>query len=142
MLLVLVLAPAPATIGAGWPVAAEIDGPLTAHELRHADQWAVLGPVVMPVSYGLAEAAGDALTDCGEGGNLFEVGAGLRAGGYNGAAEVRCAGLLSSRPAPDGGAPGPTWIVDRAVPPALPLGPVSRHSTPRRIRSRRRTGGR
>ena len=110
-----------------------IGDPLVRHELRHADQWAILGPLLMPPAYWLAEAAGDVLTDCGNGGNVFEIGAGLRAGGYVHTAEVRCAGPLSSQHR-KGGVPSPRWALDWALPPALP---VSRRSGPPPPRQRR-----
>ncbi|WP_299033114.1 hypothetical protein [uncultured Pseudokineococcus sp.] len=48
------------------------------HEARHADQWALLGPVLMPLLYGL-EAA---LTGGDPRRSRFERGAGLADGGY------------------------------------------------------------
>jgi len=74
------------------------------HEIHHADQWAVLGPALLPPLYAFAEVAGEMFTDCGRGGNVFEIEAGLTDGGYDSPAEQRC----SHGPAP----------ADRAPPPA------------------------
>jgi hypothetical protein len=54
---------------------------LRRHEVRHADQWAVLGPLAFPVLYGLAEAVAW-LRGKGPQGNVFERMAGLHDGGY------------------------------------------------------------
>lgn len=59
----------------------EIEPGLRRHEVRHADQWAVLGPLAFPVLYGLAEAAAR-LRGKGPEGNVFERLAGLGEGGY------------------------------------------------------------
>ncbi|MCC7365165.1 MAG: hypothetical protein IT303_12420 [Dehalococcoidia bacterium] len=55
----------------------EVSDVLLAHESTHADQWAALG-VLLPALY----AANDALTGAAADQNVFEVDAGLEAGGY------------------------------------------------------------
>lgn len=64
------------------------------HESRHADQWAVLGPLLMPVLYGL-EAA---LTRADPLRSRFERHAGLADGGY-------AAGPSGAPPGPGGRGP-------------------------------------
>lgn len=54
---------------------------LLAHETTHCTQWAWLGPAFVPLYYGEALISW-ALTGDYANGNAFEVGAGLRRGGY------------------------------------------------------------
>jgi len=54
---------------------------LRRHEVRHADQWALLGPLAFPVLYVLAEGIAW-LRGKGPEGNVFERLAGLGDGGY------------------------------------------------------------
>ncbi|HMC41841.1 MAG TPA: hypothetical protein VKI20_02435 [Acidimicrobiales bacterium] len=54
---------------------------LRRHEVRHADQWALLGPVAFPILYGVAELVAR-LRGKGPRANLFERWAGLSEGGY------------------------------------------------------------
>jgi len=60
---------------------ADVAPDLRRHEVRHADQWAVLGPLAFPLLYGLAEAIAR-LRGKGPEGNVFERLAGLGEGGY------------------------------------------------------------
>ena len=52
------------------------------HEDRHASQWAIFGPILFPVSYGLMSALSSLVTGGYACGNLFEMHAGLARGGY------------------------------------------------------------
>ena len=54
---------------------------LRAHEVRHANQWALLGPLFVPLYYTEALISW-ALTGSDAAGNAFEVLAGLTDGGY------------------------------------------------------------
>ncbi|MEJ5866613.1 hypothetical protein WDV85_02525 [Pseudokineococcus sp. 5B2Z-1] len=66
------------TVGSVW-LHGGLGGPeRRRHEARHADQWAVLGPLLMPALYGL-EAA---LTGADPRRSRFERHAGLEDGGY------------------------------------------------------------
>ena len=88
---------------------------LRAHEARHSDQWALLGPLFVPLYYTEALISW-ALTGDDAAGNAFEVHAGLRDGGY-------ARRPLQRRPAL-------TPRADRPGPPANP--PAPRGRAPRR----------
>jgi len=72
---------------------------LLRHETAHCTQWACFGPVFVPVYY-LECAISWLLTGDAANGNAFEVGAGLRRGGY------RSPALQRRRPRGFPGSPG------------------------------------
>ncbi|MEJ5915153.1 hypothetical protein [Pseudokineococcus sp. 1T1Z-3] len=89
------------TVGNVW-LHGGLGGPVRRrHEARHADQWAVLGPVLMPLAYGVEAALtrGDARR------SRFERHAGLADGGYGPDRPLRRPRLLAgARPRRPGGA--------------------------------------
>lgn len=69
---------------------------LLAHESRHASQWAVTGPLFLPM-YGAASAWSWLRHGDYASGNLFEQAAGLRSGGYAARPVRPASAILSSR---------------------------------------------
>jgi hypothetical protein len=72
------------TIGSVYLTEADhVNRRLLDHERRHVEQWALLGPVGFPLAYGAAELFGRTVLHAPQGaGNIFEMQAGLRDGGY------------------------------------------------------------
>jgi hypothetical protein len=72
------------TIGSVYLTEADhVDRQLLDHERHHVDQWALFGPVGFPLAYGAAELVGRTVLHAPQGaGNIFEMQAGLREGGY------------------------------------------------------------
>ncbi len=61
----------------------EIPGAVLQHERKHSDQWALLGPVIFPVAYGidaLLARRNGVVDPCHQ---IFERWAGLADGGYS-----------------------------------------------------------